>query len=144
MEAHDFGLRLLDDVAHRGVERGAIARGHRGGGIDRELAIIRGQSFPPSRLAGVAGHRRRMAEEIEIYRFPRAGANFPHLLADLLRIEHRARQRAERARFRRGCYQFPVDGSGHRRLDDRKLDLEQFDQAAIRPHVRTTLADATP
>jgi hypothetical protein len=54
-----------------------------------------------------------------------SGANFPHLLADLLRIEHRAWQRAERARFRRGCYQLPIYGAGHRRLDDRKLDLEQ-------------------
>jgi hypothetical protein len=84
-----------------------------------------------------------MAEEIEIYRLLRVGANFPHLLVDLLRIEHRAWQRAERARFRRGCYQLPVYGAGHRRLDDRKLDLEQLDETAIRPHIRTTLVDAT-
>ena len=66
MEAHDVGLRLLDDIAHDGIERGAIARGDRRGGIDREFAVIRRQSFPPARLAGVVEHRRRVAEEIEI------------------------------------------------------------------------------
>src|SRR5215468_5198561 len=82
MEAHDLGLRLLDHIAHDGIERGAVARGDRRGGIDRELAVIRRQAFPPARLAGVVEHRRRMAEEIEIYGFLRAGADLRHLLAD--------------------------------------------------------------
>src|SRR6516162_8989485 len=113
VEAHDVGLRLLDDVAHNGIERGAVARRHRRGGIDRELAVIRRQSLPPARLAGVVEHRRRMAEEIEIYRFLRAGADFRHLLADLIGIEHRAWERCQRTRLGRGfayrfrCRSFP-------------------------------------
>src|SRR6516162_9579175 len=33
VEAHDVGLRLLDDIAHDGIERGAVARRDRRGGI---------------------------------------------------------------------------------------------------------------
>jgi hypothetical protein len=144
MEAHDLGLRLLDDVAHDGVERGAVARRDRRGGIDPELAVIWRQSFPPSSLARVAEHRRRMTEEIKIYGFLRARPDLGHLLADLIRIEHRARERSKRARLRRGGGEFPIHGAGNRRLHDRNLDLEQLDDTAVRPHMRTTLAYATP
>src|SRR5262249_60106642 len=51
---------------------------------DREFAVIRRQAFPPARLASVVEHRRRMAEEIEIYGFLRAGADLRHLLAHLI------------------------------------------------------------
>ncbi len=144
MEAHDVGLRLLDDIAHDGIERGAIARGDRRGGIDREFAVIGRQSFPPARLAGVVEHRRRMAEEIETYGFLRAGADLRHLLADLIGIEHRAWERCERARLRRGHCELPIHGAGNRRLHDRQLDVEQLEQTTVRPHIRTILRDLVP
>jgi hypothetical protein len=144
MEAHDVGLRLLDDIAHHGVERGAVARRDRRGGIDRELAVIGRQAFAPARLAGVVEHRRRMAEEIEIYGFLRAGANLRHLLADLIGIEHRAWERCERARLGRGHCELPIHGAGNRCLHDRKLDVEQLEEATVRPHIRTILRDLVP
>src|SRR5262249_58463078 len=137
-------LRLLDDIAHASIERGAVARRHRRGGIDRELAVIGRQSLPPSRLAGVVEHRRRMAEEIEIYGFVRASADLRHLLADLIGIGHRAWERSERARLGRGRRELPVHGAGNRRLHDRKLDVEQLEETTVLPHIRTILRDPAP
>src|SRR5262249_29254070 len=125
-------------------ERGAVARGDRRGGIDRELAVIRRQAFPPARLAGVVEHRRRVAEEIEIYGFLRAGADLRHLLAGLIGIEHRAWERCERARLGRGHCELPIHGACNWRLHDRKLDVEQLEEATIRPHIRTILRDLVP
>src|SRR5262249_12949714 len=125
-------------------ERGAVARGDRRGGIDRELAVIGRQAFPPARLAGVVEHRRRVAEEIEIYGVLRAGAGLRHLLADLIGIEHRAWERCERARLGRGHCELPIHGAGNRRLHDRKLDVEQLEEATVRPHIRTILRDLVP
>jgi hypothetical protein len=85
-----------------------------------------------------------MTEEIEIDGIARASADFRHLLADLTGIEHRARQRSERAR---GCglgRQRPIHRPGHGRLHDGKLDLEQLDESTIRPHVRTIFSDRMP
>src|SRR5262245_7369128 len=144
MEAHDVGLRLLDDIAHDGIERGAVARRHRRGGIDGELAVIGRQSLPPARLAGVVEHWRRMAEEIEIYGFLRAGADLRHLLADLIGIEHRAWERSKRARLGRGRRELPVHGAGNWRLHDRKLDVEKLEETTVRPHIRTILRDLVP
>src|ERR1700746_88039 len=144
MEAHDVGLRLLDDIAHDGIERGAIARGDRRGGIDRELAVIWRPSLSPARLAGVVEHRWRMAEEIEIDGLLRAGADLRHLLADLIGIEHRAWERCERARLRSGHRELPNQCAGKRGLHDRKLDVEQLEQTTVRPHIRTILRDLVP
>src|SRR5262249_12463714 len=144
MEAHDAGLRLLDDIAHQGIKRGAVARRDRRGWIDRESAVIGRQAFPPSRLAGVVEHRRRMAEEIEIYGFVRAGADLRHLLADLIGIEHRAWERCERARLGRGRRELPVHGAGNPRLHDRKFNVEQLEETTVRPHIRTILRDPAP
>src|SRR5262249_11582940 len=102
------------------------------------------QSLPPSRLAGVVEHRRRMAEEIEIYGFLRASADLRHLLADLIGIEHRAWERSERARLGRGRRELPVHGAGNRRLHDRKLDVQQLEETTVRPHIRTILRDPAP
>src|SRR5215471_19996618 len=102
MEAHHIGLGLLDDVAHSRVEGGAVAERNRRGGINPEFPVVRSQSFPPASLARVTERRRRVAEKIEVYGLLSARADLPHLLANLLRIEHRARKRAKRTRFRRG------------------------------------------
>jgi predicted RNA-binding Zn-ribbon protein involved in translation (DUF1610 family) len=53
-------------------------------------------------------------------------------------------KRAERARLRRRCRELPVHGTSHRRLHDRKLGVEQLDETAIRPHIRTIIRDVTP
>ena len=138
------GVFLSDDIAHDGIERGAVARRDRRGGIDRELAVIRRQPLPPARLASIVEHRRRMAEEIEIDGFLRARADLRHLLADLIGIEHRAWKRCERARLGRGHRELPIHGTGNRRLHDRKLDVEQLEEATVRPHIRTILRDLVP
>src|SRR5262249_30802819 len=135
MEAHDIGLGLLEDIAHSRVEGGAVAGRNRRGGINPELPVVGRQSFPPAGLACVTERRRRVAEKIEIYGLLSASADLAHLLANLLRIEHRARERAKRACFRCGCCEFPVHGACHRRLDDWNLDAEQLDETAIRPHI---------
>lgn len=75
-----------------------------------------------------------MTEEAEIDGLARARADFSHLLPDLMPIEHRAGERPERARLRRGRREFPIHGAGHWRLHDWKLDLEQLDETAVRPH----------
>ena len=101
MEADHFRLQLLDHFAHRRIERRAI------GGIDRrrrvepELLIIRPEPLLPSGLARGIGIDRLVAEEIHVDRRRDALADDVDLLARLLRREHRARQRAQRAALRR-------------------------------------------
>ena len=68
MEAHDFGLQLLDQFAHCGIERGAV------GGIDRrcriesQLPVIRREPLCPLSLALGVGVGRLVAKEIHIDR----------------------------------------------------------------------------
>src|SRR5207253_4008631 len=88
--------------------------------------------------------RWRMAEEIEIDGLLRVRVDLAHLLADLVRIEHRAWKRPERARLGRGYRELPIHGAGNRRLHDRKLDVEQLEQTPVRPHIRTILRDLVP
>jgi hypothetical protein len=85
-----------------------------------------------------------VAEEAEIDRVARAGAEPCHLLAHLIGIEHGAGQRSERTRGRSLGRQLPVHCTRHRRLHDGKLDLEQLDEATIRPHIRTIFGDRVP
>ena len=144
VEAHDLGPRLLHHVAEGGIERRAIARRHRRGGIDPELAIIGRKPLAPSRFTRVVELRRRVAEEVEIDRLLRARADFSHLLADLIGIEHGAGQRSERTRFGRLGGKLPVHGAGHGRLHDGKLDVEKLDETAIRPHICTIFRDLLP
>jgi hypothetical protein len=85
-----------------------------------------------------------VAEETEIDRLCRVCADFSQLFADLVRIEHRARQRAEGTGLRRCRRKFPVHGAGHRRLHDRHLDPEKLEQATVWPHIRTIFRDLSP
>src|SRR5262249_59363000 len=120
----------LHDRTEGGVEVRAVARGNSHRRIDGELAIIGAECFTPARFSLVVERRRGVTEEAEIDGLARARADFCHLLAELLRIEHRAWERPERARLRRGRREFPIHGAGHWRLHDRKLDLEQLDETA--------------
>ena len=55
MEADDFGLQLLDEFAHRGVERRAIGGVDRRGGIDPQLLIVGRKPLLPCRLRSGVG-----------------------------------------------------------------------------------------
>src|SRR6266849_6806881 len=58
MEAHHFGLGLLHHLAHRCVERGAVAGWNGGRRINCELLVIGRKLLAPSCLARVVEHGR--------------------------------------------------------------------------------------
>src|SRR5262249_6548168 len=78
--------------------------------------------------------RRCMAEEARVDLRLRAGAEFRHLLAHLIGVEHCARKRRQGAGLRHRSCQFEIHGAGHRREQDRMFDLEEVQAAAIGPH----------
>ena len=135
MEAHDLGLRLLDHRAERRVERHAHAGRHRRRRIDAELLVVGLEPLAPARLARVVELRRRVAEEIEVDRLVRARTVFRDLVARLLGVEHRERQRRQAARLRHRDREFEIHRARHRREHDRMLDLEEVEKTAVRPHV---------
>jgi hypothetical protein len=78
-----------------------------------------------------------VTEEVEVDRVLGAGADLAHLTVHLLGVEHGARERPEPAGGRDFPRKLPVHRARHRRLHDGELDLEQLDESAIGPHVRT-------
>jgi hypothetical protein len=134
MEAHDLGLELFDHLAERGVERRAAARRHRCRRIDAQFLVIGLEPVAPARFPRIVGHRRRVTEEIQVDRLVGHGADFRELLAQRLRGEHRARQRAEAARRAYRRHQLMIHGARHRREHDRVLDADELRQTCIGPH----------
>src|SRR5207248_3069892 len=90
--------KVPDCVAMSSVKN--MPRRHGRGRIDGKLAVVRRELVAPARLARVIERGRAMAEEIEIDRGARARADFSHLFAHLLGVEHGAGQRPERASLR--------------------------------------------
>src|SRR5437588_8671142 len=48
MKAHDLGFRLLHNLAHARIERGAVAGGDGSCRIDREFPVIWSKTLAPS------------------------------------------------------------------------------------------------
>jgi hypothetical protein len=81
------------------------------------------------------GDDRTVHEEIQVDRLAgRARLELREMVAQLFGIEQRRRQRAQTARLRDRDCQLGVHGACHWRKNDRMLDPEQIQQAAIRPH----------
>ena len=81
MEAHDRGLRGLDDLRHCGVERRASGAASRSRRIEARLGVGAREALEPSRMLIRIGRGRLVAEEVDVERRRRAGANFCDLVA---------------------------------------------------------------
>ena len=67
----------------------------------------------------------RVAEEVDVERPPGLRSNRRQLPAHGIRVQHRARQRAEAAGVGDRDRQRAALHAGHRRLDDRRLDAQE-------------------
>ena len=105
VKAHHRRLELEHERAQLGIERDAMARRHGCRRVDGELAIVRGEALAPGGFARIVQNWGGVAEEVEVERLRRDGAQPFHLLTNLLGTQHGARQRAEPARLRHGCGQ---------------------------------------
>ena len=92
MEAHDFGLQLLDQFAHRRVERGAIGGVDRLSRVEPEFLVIRRKPLLPLSLASGVGVDRLVAKEIHIDRRRHPLPDNIDLLARFLNRQHGAGQ----------------------------------------------------
>src|SRR6202011_3579959 len=63
MEADNFRLQLLDQSAHRDVQRSAVVSVDRGRGVDSQFLVISRQTIAPSGLAPRVRIDSSMAEE---------------------------------------------------------------------------------
>ena len=71
-------------------------------------------------------------------------ADFSHLLANLICVEHCTRQRSERARLRRRDRQLAIHRAGNGGLHDGQFDLEQFEETLVGPHHCTIVGNQMP
>ena len=134
MEADDFRLQLLDQFAHRGIERRAVGGVDRRRRIEPQLPVIWREPLLPSGLALRIGVDRSVAKEIHIDRRRYPLPDDIDLLARLLDRQHRAWQRAQRPALRRRDHQFRVHDACHRRQNDGKFGLEKIEKSAVWPH----------
>ncbi len=67
MKAHDLGLEVLNDLARRLVEGGAINGGRGGRGIQTKLAVVLTQPRLPCRNALGVRLGRRVTKEVDVY-----------------------------------------------------------------------------
>jgi hypothetical protein len=77
---------------------------------------------------------RQRTSRADVERVAGCGANFCDLLAHLLLVEHRDRQRSEPAGLRNFDDELCIHRAGHRRQHDRMFNPEELRQTAIRPH----------
>ena len=134
MKTDDFGLELLDEFAHRGIERRAVGGIEGSRGVEPQLFIISSKPLLPGGVARRTGIHRLVAEEIHVDRRRDALADDVDLLARLLHRKHRAWQRTQRSALCRRDHEVRIHHSRHRRQHDGELGLEKIDQSAVRPH----------
>ena len=135
VEADDAWLDLLDDGAHRFVER--QAQRPAGSGLCLIFVIVRLKQLAPR--AVVRSLRHRVTEEIEVDRLCRTRPNFGRLCPHLVGRQQRARERTEGSAERRGSAQLDPAGAGHRRLDDRLFGSDQITEPPIGPAYHSPL-----
>ncbi len=126
MEAHDRGLRGLDDLRHCGVERRASGAASRSRRIEARLGVSAREALEPPRMLIRIGPGRLMAEEVDVERRRRAGANFRDLFAQDRGAQQSARDRPKTARFADGDAKLDALRPRHRRLDDRQARGKPF------------------
>ena len=119
------GLRRLDHLRHRGVERRAARSASRRRRGEARVRIIGRESRSPGGFASGVRGRRDMAKEIDVDRGADSGADRLDLFAQQGGRQHRRRQRAKAARLRDGEAQLDALRTGHRRLDDRQARGEE-------------------
>src|SRR5450631_2934076 len=133
MEAHHLRPEGLDYRAICVIEGGSVCGSHLHLGIDIELGIVAFQSLAPLTIDKRVISCRGMAEEIHV---DGSGSSLPELdqrFRKLSRSHLRGRQGAKSTCNSNRDSHLRRAGSGHRRLNDRELDVEKPLDPVIRP-----------
>ncbi|GBH18385.1 MFS family permease [Pseudomonas syringae pv. actinidiae] len=141
MKAHHLRLQALDQCAGVAVERRSIGNRRRRIEVGAQCLVIGLEGLLPafSPLGIVVWGR--VAEKIQIER----GASGVlsknrYFLSDLIERQHGAGQRSQTSCFSYSDGHRRTAGAGHRCLQNRHFNVEQFKNASIRPlaHVFST------
>ena len=134
MEADDFGLQLLNQFTHRGIEGAAVGGVDRCRRIEPQLSIVGPKPELPAGLSPRIGIDGFVTKEVHVERRRHTLPDDVDLLARLLRREQRTWQRSERPALGRCDHQVRIHDPGHRRQHNGKFGLDEIEESAVRPH----------
>src|ERR1700751_2032767 len=124
MEAHDFRMKLLDEIAHFFVERSARRAWNGSIGRNVQLNVISVQALSPAYFPSMILLRRLVTEEIRIDGTRCSSPDSFKLLACVFHAEQRTSKRAESSSFGDGNDHVGQRCPCHRCLNNRQFDAE--------------------
>ncbi|MNE70373.1 hypothetical protein D3C80_1661630 [compost metagenome] len=143
MKAHHFRAPLFDQLTALLIEGRAVGNRCRALEVGTDLFVVGLERLFPASLARRLGGWRLVTEEIQVQRVAWAGCTKGFdLIAHLLAGQHGAGQGAQADGAGNGDGHGRTGRTGHWGLQDRHLDVQQVENAAVGPVAHARLLES--